>query len=73
MAANLRDLELIPIGDIATTETVGRNDIRIAAIDSPFRERIGWAYVQIGGRPGVPDCDPAPLIDAIVKATRPQS
>lgn len=69
MAANLRDLELIPIGDIATAETVGQNYVRVAAIDSPFRERVGWAYVQIGGRPGVPDCDPTPFIDAIVRAT----
>ena len=54
MAANLRDLELIPFPDI------GVNDepfVRLASLDSPFRELISWAYVQVSGRPGLPDRD----------------
>lgn len=28
---------------------------RIASVDSPFREFLGWAYLQVACRPGVPD------------------
>ena len=51
MAANLRDLELTPIAAIGE----GQRFIRIASIDSPFRELIAWAYMQIACRPGLPD------------------
>lgn len=52
MAANLRDLELIPV------KKVGMQDkpfLRVASIDSPFRELIAWAYMQTACRPGLPD------------------
>lgn len=52
MAANLRDLEFIPIGDIGESDNPF---LRIASIDSPFRELISWAYLQIACRPGIPD------------------
>ena len=55
MAANLRDLELIPINDISDSDD-GRFR-RVASVDSPFRELIAWAYMQIAGRPGLPDRD----------------
>ena len=53
MAANLRQLELIPFDEL--------NDDyeRIASIDSPFREMIAWAYLQTAGRPGLPERDTA--------------
>jgi hypothetical protein len=70
MAVNLRDLELLPITDIGTTETATVKFRRVASIDSPFRERIGWAYVQIAGRLGVPECDMESFIEAIISATR---
>ena len=50
MAANFRTLELIPVADIAQFE-------RKASLDSPFREMVGWAYLQCAGRPGLPDRD----------------
>ena len=53
MAANLRDLEFIPIGDIGSD----RPFLRIASIDSPFRELVAWAYLQTACRPGLPDRD----------------
>jgi hypothetical protein len=63
MAAALRDLELLPLDEISTKYRI------IASIDSPFRERIAWAYLQVAGRPGVPDCDMTVLIQAIINAT----
>lgn len=49
MAADLRSLELIPIGRVADDYAV------MASVDSPFREAIAWAYMQSGARPGLPD------------------
>lgn len=53
MAANLHDLELIPIGNIGSELRY----LRIASLDSPFRELVAWAYLQNAGRPGLPDRD----------------
>lgn len=55
MAANLKNLELIPIEQVDTTSGGGKKFARIVSVDSPFREHIAWAYLQIAGRPGVPD------------------
>ncbi|MDQ1612122.1 MAG: hypothetical protein QOG00_2053 [Pyrinomonadaceae bacterium] len=57
MAANLRELELIPVADIDMTESTGKKLLRVVSVDSPFREYITWAYLQIIGRPGMPDRD----------------
>ena len=55
MAANLRDLELIPLKKIISSE---REEYGIvASIDSPFRELVSWAYLQISCRPGLPNRD----------------
>ncbi len=61
MAANLRDLELIPIEKIKTEFS------RIASLDSPFRELIAWAYLQTAGRPGLPDRDIDAWRDEIIE------
>ena len=53
IAANLKDLELIPIDNIGDT-----GEFRVvASIDSPFRELVSWAYLQIACRPGLPERD----------------
>lgn len=57
MAADLRALDLIAITDIDSGSSGERMYTRIASVDSPFRELIVWAYLQISGRPGVPDRD----------------
>ena len=58
MAANLRDLELIPADEIGTSDSPGTVEyIRVASLDSPFREIVSWAYIQITGRPGLPNRD----------------
>jgi CTP synthase len=56
MVANLKKLELIPYESIKN-EDDGINFVRVASVDSPFREQIAWAYMQTGSRPGVPDRD----------------
>ena len=55
MAANLKDLQLIPIEEIGANN---ENDTKykvVASVDSPFRETVAWAYVQTAARPGLPD------------------
>lgn len=54
MAANVKDLELIPFGNVGPE---GKKYRRVASTDSPFRELVSWAYMQIGCRPGLPDRD----------------
>ena len=63
MVANLQELELIPLGDIGLTD---KRFLRIASLDSPFRELVSWAYFQVSGRPGVPDRDFASWSDEII-------
>ena len=54
MAAYLQKLELIPLNNIGLES---KPYLRIASIDSPFREMISWAYMQNACRPGLPDRD----------------
>ena len=63
MAANLRELELIPLNDVGLKDT---RFLRIASLDSPFRELVSWAYIQVSGRPGLPDRDFASWRDEIM-------
>lgn len=53
MAADLRDLRLIPIEEIG--EEAGYR--RVASMNSPYRELVSWAYQQVACRPGLPDRD----------------
>ena len=64
MAANLKDLALIPISDIGPE----RGFRTIASVDSPFREQVAWAYLQITGRPGLPERDTSTWAEDIIKA-----
>lgn len=63
MAADLRDLEFINLSNIGFSD---KDFERIAAIDSPFRELVSWAYLQIACRPGLPDRDIDSWCDEIV-------
>jgi len=54
MFANLRDLVLIPLKNISGDDP---DFMRIASVDSPFKELISWAYMQIACRPGIPERD----------------
>jgi CheY-like chemotaxis protein len=64
MAADLRALELIPVDSL---QPAGGEFLRIASIDSPFRELISWAYLQVACRPGLPDRDFGRWCDEIVE------
>ena len=55
MAVKLRKLELLSITEEGFEGTDGVTYERVASIDSPFREALSWAYLQIAGRPGLPD------------------
>ena len=55
MAANLRELELITVEKIIPGEDA--EYCIVASIDSPFKELVSWAYLQISCRPGLPDRD----------------
>jgi hypothetical protein len=55
MMADLKKLELLPLSEIGLDST--KKYTRIASLDSPFRELISWAYMQIACRPGLPDRD----------------
>jgi len=57
MAADLRKLELIPLEDISAYGRTGKIYERVASIDSPFREYISWAHMNIAARPGMPERD----------------
>ncbi len=54
MVANLRKLELLPMNDVLGDEPKYK---RVVSMDSPFREVVSWAYLQIACRPGLPDRD----------------
>jgi hypothetical protein len=65
MALDLRALELIPIGEIGDNGETGKGYYRIASVDSPFREYIGWAFLQISCRPGIPPRDMTELVASL--------
>ena len=65
MVVNLRELELIPLSEVGKR---CKPYIRVASLDSPFRELVSWAYMQVSGRPGVPERDFESWRDEIVAA-----
>ncbi|MBI2059576.1 MAG: hypothetical protein HYT87_07375 [Nitrospirae bacterium] len=50
MMADLKQLELLQRDDVTEEKTY----LRIASIDSPFRELVAWAYLSVACRPGLP-------------------
>ena len=70
IAANLRDLQLIPADEIETSNSPATvKYARIASLDSPFREMVSWAYLEIAGRPGLPDRDLDEWIEEILEGS----
>ena len=65
MIADLRDLELVDIGDIVDD---GGTYERVASLDSPFRELVSWAYMRAAARPGLPDRDTKSWTEEIIRA-----
>lgn len=56
MAANLKNLELLSFNENVIGNLEDKYQ-RIASMDSPFRELVSWSYLQVAGRPGLPDRD----------------
>ena len=58
MSADLRSLKLVPVQQIENPASSEKTKYeRIASLDSPFREMVSWAYLQVAGRPGLPERD----------------
>ncbi len=57
----MKELEFVPLKNIATNKEMitygSHTHYRVVSLDSPFREQIMWAHMQISCRPGVPDRD----------------
>lgn len=66
MMADLRKLDLISIDNISIDDS--KQYVRVASLDSPFRELVAWAYLQIACRPGLPDRDCVSLAKEILQA-----
>lgn len=66
MATSLRKLDLVPTGEIGNSGSSEEIEYeRIASLDSPFREMVSWAYIQIAGRPGLPERDTEAWVNEI--------
>jgi len=72
MCVNFRNLRLVPAAEIALA---GENlpFSRRASLDSPFREKLMWGYVQIAGRPATPTLDPTNLLNEVAPLPPPAS
>jgi len=64
MMVDLKRLHMIPIEKIGIKGS-GKDFIRVASLDNPFRNFISWAYMQSACRPGLPDRDVAAWKDEI--------
>lgn len=53
MVAEFRDLDLLDYDSIGRQEEK-KPFVRVASVDSPFRELVAWAYTRVAGRPGLP-------------------
>ncbi len=68
MAVDLKSLQLLGMAAISLHEDPNVEWYRVASVDSPFRERVSWAFAQISGRPGLPSLDSDQFVDAILKS-----
>jgi len=57
MMTDMKSLELLDIAQIDAAHPGIATFVRVAGLDSPFRELISWAYMQTACRPGLPDRD----------------
>ncbi|MEW6363127.1 MAG: hypothetical protein AB1714_00660 [Acidobacteriota bacterium] len=71
MAVDLKDLHLVPLTAIDLTDgDAGRDFVRVCSIDSPFREQLAWAYVQVCGRPAMPVTNAADFTEKIIRTIK---
>ena len=68
MAADLKRLETVPADEIVNHDSTEEAEyVRVASLDSPFREMVSWAYLQVAGRPGLPERDIEAWVEEISK------
>ena len=73
MIANLKELQLLSRASIALDQssiTEKTPYVRLASLDSPFRESLAWRYAQTTGRPGLPDLDQTVLEQDIISTAK---
>lgn len=68
MVANLKGLEVISWETVGPADSTTHEFLRIASIDSPFREQVAWAYLTTAARPGMPERELQPWAEEIVRA-----
>jgi CheY-like chemotaxis protein len=68
MVANLKGLEVINWETVGPLNSATHEFLRVASIDSPFREQVAWAYLTTAARPGMPDRDLMPWAEELVRA-----
>jgi len=66
MVADLKQLDFVSIDNIANDNS--KKYMRVASIDSPYRELVAWAYLQVSCRPGLPERDCSLLAQEILRA-----
>jgi CheY-like chemotaxis protein len=68
MVANLKGLEVISWDSVGPADSTTHRFVRVASIDSPFREQVAWAYLTTAARPGMPDRELGPWAEELVNA-----
>lgn len=73
MVLDLKRLELMERAKVGLSDVDGAvtEFVRVASMDSPFRERVAWRFVATCGRPGLPEFDRASLEQDIIAAATP--
>ncbi|MGN0716680.1 hypothetical protein, partial [Treponema berlinense] len=68
---NLKDLHFVELSSIAIKsndiDNLKHKFVRIASLNSPYREQIVWAHMVNSCRPGVPDRDYKSWAEALLK------
>ena len=73
MVLDLKSLEVVERTKIAVLQDTPAADsefVRIASMDSPFREALSWRFTHTVGRPGYPDHDETSLAQDVVEAAK---
>jgi hypothetical protein len=68
MVANLKNLDVLNYDSVGPADSNTHDFLRIASIDSPFREQVAWAFLTTVARPGMPDRDLQSWAKEILKA-----
>lgn len=73
LSVNMRDLDLVAPDQIGQADEKDKSYVRVVSVDSPFREQLAWAYLQMAGRPGLPDRDHSATVEELVKELKSQA